>query len=155
MTSMNRKINALFRLSLSTLLCLSACNHKLNVQPQGSLYPSQYPESFRVSTGCSSGPMPSSTERTYPLPAMPMAAPGLIGSMAASAPMTHTKDRFHQTNPTFRLLSPGRSPRGGTTTYLNEKWTILYLGIQRANDVLRVMRQAKSISPTDTSELFR
>lgn len=38
-----------------------------------------------------------------------------------------------------------------TTAYLNEKWTLLFNGIQRANDVLRVMRQASDISPADTA----
>jgi hypothetical protein len=40
-----------------------------------------------------------------------------------------------------------------TTAYLNEKWTILYNGIQRANDVLRVMRQATDIDPADTAAI--
>jgi hypothetical protein len=40
----------------------------------------------------------------------------------------------------------------GTSSYLDEKWTVLYTGIQRANDVIRTMRQSPSISAADTAE---
>jgi hypothetical protein len=40
----------------------------------------------------------------------------------------------------------------GTSSYLDEKWVVLYAGIQRANDVIRTMRESPSISPADTVE---
>ncbi|MDQ2752905.1 MAG: RagB/SusD family nutrient uptake outer membrane protein, partial [Bacteroidota bacterium] len=39
------------------------------------------------------------------------------------------------------------------TAYVNQKWTILYTGIQRCNDVIRNMRLATDITPADTAEL--
>jgi len=42
---------------------------------------------------------------------------------------------------------------GGTTTYLNEKWTILYLGIQRANDGTSHHAGGKGLTPTDTAQI--
>jgi hypothetical protein len=42
------------------------------------------------------------------------------------------------------------SDEGG---YLDTKWRAVYEGIARANEVLRVMRQAKDISPNDTIEI--
>jgi hypothetical protein len=34
----------------------------------------------------------------------------------------------------------------GTSSYLDEKWVVLYTGIQRANDVIRTMRLSPTIS---------
>ncbi len=42
--------------------------------------------------------------------------------------------------------------QAGTTLYLDEKWVVLYTGIQRANDVIRTLRLSPSISPADTVE---
>ena len=42
--------------------------------------------------------------------------------------------------------------QAGTSTYLDEKWVVLYNGIQRANDVIRTLRLSPSISPADTLE---
>jgi hypothetical protein len=40
-----------------------------------------------------------------------------------------------------------------TTDYVNEKWLILYNGIQRANDVIRTLPLAKDISAADATEI--
>src|ERR1700722_16393988 len=42
--------------------------------------------------------------------------------------------------------------QAGTSSYLDEKWVVLYTGIQRANDVIRTMRISPSIAPSDTVE---
>ena len=40
-----------------------------------------------------------------------------------------------------------------TSGPLDDKWKALYAGIARANAVLRVMRQAKDMTPADTTEV--
>ena len=40
-----------------------------------------------------------------------------------------------------------------TTAYVNQKWTVLYTGIQRCNDVIRNMRLATDIAPVDTAKI--
>src|SRR5439155_9860886 len=40
-----------------------------------------------------------------------------------------------------------------TTGPLDDKWKALYAGIARANAVLRLMRQAKDMTPADTTEV--
>ncbi len=40
-----------------------------------------------------------------------------------------------------------------TNDYLNDKWKVVYAGVQRANAVLRVMRKATDIQPSDTVEI--
>jgi hypothetical protein len=42
--------------------------------------------------------------------------------------------------------------QAGTSSYLDEKWVILYTGIQRSNDVIRTLRLSTGISPADTVE---
>ncbi len=42
--------------------------------------------------------------------------------------------------------------QAGTSMYLDEKWVVLYTGIQRANDVIRTLRLSTGISPADTVE---
>jgi len=42
--------------------------------------------------------------------------------------------------------------QSGTSSYLDEKWVVLYSGIQRANDVIRTMRISTGIAPSDTVE---
>ncbi len=42
--------------------------------------------------------------------------------------------------------------QAGTTLYLDEKWVVLYTGIQRANDVIRTVRLSPSIASADTIE---
>jgi hypothetical protein len=42
--------------------------------------------------------------------------------------------------------------QAGTTNYLDQRWVVLYTGIQRANDVIRTMRLSTSIAPADTLE---
>ena len=50
----------------------------------------------------------------------------------------------------FAKFTSTPSDEGGD---LDSKWRAVYEGIARANAVLRVMRQAKDISPDDTTEI--
>src|SRR5277367_1474453 len=40
--------------------------------------------------------------------------------------------------------------QAATTNYLDQRWVVLFTGIQRANDVIRTMRLATGIAPADT-----
>ena len=42
--------------------------------------------------------------------------------------------------------------QAGTTNYLDQRWVVLYTGIQRANDVIRTIRLSTGITPADTLE---
>lgn len=47
--------------------------------------------------------------------------------------------------PIVQLATWSLSSTGGTNTYMNYKWAILYTGIQRANEVLRSLPQASDV----------
>jgi hypothetical protein len=61
------------------------------------------------------------------------------GSRATDQPPIIEIETFHAT--------------GATIGPLDDKWKALYAGIARANAVLRVMRQVKDMTPTDTIEI--
>ncbi|MEP7320902.1 MAG: RagB/SusD family nutrient uptake outer membrane protein [Saprospiraceae bacterium] len=55
--------------------------------------------------------------------------------------------------PIVQLATWSLSATGGTNTYMNYKWAILYTGIQRANEVLRSLPQATDIDASEAKRL--
>jgi starch-binding outer membrane protein, SusD/RagB family len=55
--------------------------------------------------------------------------------------------------PIVQLATWSLSATGGTNTYMNYKWAILYTGIQRANEVLRSLPLATDIDATEAKRL--
>ncbi len=72
--------------------------------------------------------------------------------MAVSAPTIPTKVLPLPTSPMSYPLMTWSLAQSGTSSYLDEKWVVLYNGIQRSNDVIRTMRLSTTISPADTVE---
>ena len=56
--------------------------------------------------------------------------------------------------PIVQLATWSLSSTGGTNTYMNYKWVILYTGIQRANEVLRSIPQATDLTADETKTLI-
>ena len=56
-------------------------------------------------------------------------------------------------NPPITQVETFQANAIGSWRPLEEKWKALYAGVARANTVLRVMRQAKDMTPDDTTEI--
>ena len=136
---------------LAIALIIYACNKKLNVQPEGSLIASNVNNNsgvqglligaYRLLSGednpcqnCGNG----SAASNY-----------VYGNEAAD-------DAYKGSSPSDQPdaipLMTWSAAQAGTSVYLDEKWTTLYNGIQRANDVIRTVRLSPSISSADTTE---
>jgi len=126
-----------------------SCNQKLNIQPQGSLLPSNIANLSGVN-GLLIGAYAILDGENLPTAGNAYGSAGSnwqYGSVCA--------------DDSYKGSTPGDQPdlaqleawslTQGSTNYLNEKWSMLYLGIQRSNDVLRVMRLATGILPADTA----
>jgi hypothetical protein len=148
---MIRKVNRYIGLALAAL-GFSTCNHKLNVQPQGSLL-QQNIENLSGVNGLLIGAYAILDGENVPVAGDAYGSAGSNWQYGSVCADDSYKGSVPSDQPDLSTLESWALSQGGTTTYLNEKWTILYLGIQRANDVLRVMRQSKGISPADTAEL--
>ena len=128
-----------------------ACSDKLNLQPQGSLIASNVNNNagvqglligaYRLLSGednpcqnCGNG----SAASNY-----------VYGNEAADDAY---KGSTPSDQPDAIPIMTWSLSQAGTSAYLNEKWTTLYNGVQRANDVIRTVRLATDISPADTSE---
>ncbi|HWK06208.1 MAG TPA: RagB/SusD family nutrient uptake outer membrane protein [Puia sp.] len=141
-------------LLLTAILAIIAygCNRKLNVQPQGSLLQTSITNLSGVN-GLLIGAYAVLDGENVPVAGDAYGSAGsnwVYGSICAD---DSYKGSVPSDQPDATALESWTLSQGGTTTYLNEKWTILYLGIQRANDVLRNMRLATGISPADTAEI--
>lgn len=151
MKYMTRKLTIPIGLLLMTL-CYSACDHKLNVQPQGSLLQPNI-ENLSGVNGLLIGAYAILDGENVPVAGDAYGSAGSNWQYGSVCADDSYKGSVPSDQPDLSTLESWSLSQGGTTTYLNEKWTILYLGIQRSNDVLRVMRQSKGLSPTDTAEL--
>src|SRR6201995_1087596 len=148
---MNRKPRITAWLTL-TLVGLSACDHKLNVQPQGSLLQANIQNLSGVN-GLLIGAYAILDGENVPVAGDAYGSAGSNWQYGSVCADDSYKGSVPSDQPDLTALESWTLSEGGTTTYLNEKWTILYLGIQRSNDVIRVMRLATGISPADTAEL--
>lgn len=144
-----------FRLSLFFILLVAiamSCNQKLNVQPQGSLLQVNI-ENLSGVDGLLIGAYAILDGENVPVAGDAYGSAGSNWQYGSVCADDSYKGSVPSDQPDLTQLESWSLSEGGTTTYLNEKWTILYLGIQRANDVLRTMRLSTGISPADTAEI--
>jgi len=128
-----------------------ACNNKLNLQPQGSLLPSNVTNNSGVQ-GLLIGAYALLSGENVPganLGNGSGASNYVYGSECADDAY---KGSTPSDQPDAIPLMTWSLAESGTSLYLDEKWTVLYTGIQRANDVIRTMRESPSISSADTVE---
>ena len=128
-----------------------ACNKKLNLQPQGSLLASNVNNNSGVQGLLIGAYVLLSGENV----------PGQnLGNGSAASNYVYGSEAADDS---YKGSSPSDQPdaiplltwsltQAGTTLYLDEKWVVLYTGIQRANDVIRTVRLSPSISSADTTE---
>jgi starch-binding outer membrane protein, SusD/RagB family len=128
-----------------------ACNSKLNLQPQGSLTATNVTNNSGVQGLLIAAYALLSGENV----------PGAnLGNGSAASNYVYgsecADDSYKGSTPSDQPdaipLMTWSLAQSGTSSYLDEKWTVLYSGIQRANDVIRTMRLATTISPADTVE---
>ncbi len=128
-----------------------ACNKQLSLQPQGSLLASNVNNNSGVQ-GLLIGAYVILSGENVPGQNLGNGSAGsnyVYGNQAAD-------DAYKGSSPSDQpdaipILTWSLS-QAGTSSYLDEKWVILYTGIQRSNDVLRTMRLSTGISPADTVE---
>ena len=139
----------------ATLLLLAiiiyACNNKLNLQPQGSLLATNVNNNSGVQ-GLLIG--------AYAL-LLGENDPGQnLGNGSAASNYVYgngcADDAYKGSTPSDQPdaipLMTWAATEAGTSAYLDEKWVVLYSGIQRANDVIRTARISPTISTPDTIE---
>src|SRR3984957_16615189 len=128
-----------------------ACNSKLNLQPQGSLLPANVNNNSGVQ-GLLIG--------AYALLSGENVPGQNLGNGSGISNYVYGNEAADDA---YKGSTPSDQPdaipiltwslaQAGTSSYLDEKWVVLYTGIQRANDVIRTMRLSTSISPADTLE---
>jgi starch-binding outer membrane protein, SusD/RagB family len=128
-----------------------ACSSKLNLQPQGSLLATNVTNNSGVQ-GLLIGAYALLSGENDPgqnLGNGSAASNYVYGSECAD-------DSYKGSTPSDQQdaipLMTWSLAQSGTSSYLDEKWVVLYSGIQRANDVIRTMRISPSIAPSDTVE---
>jgi starch-binding outer membrane protein, SusD/RagB family len=128
-----------------------ACNNKLNLQPQGSLLATNVTNNSGVQ-GLLIGAYALLSGENDPgqnLGNGSAASNYVYGSECAD---DSYKGSTPSDQPDAIPLMTWSLAQSGTSSYLDEKWVVLYSGIQRANDVIRTMRISPSIAPSDTVE---
>jgi len=139
----------------AVLLSLAAgygCNSKLNVAPRGSLLQTNITNLSGVN-GLLIGAYAVLDGENVPVAGDAYGSAGSNWTYGSVCADDSYKGSVPSDQPDLTALESWTLSQGGTTIYLNEKWTILYLGIQRANDVIRTMRLSTGISPADTAEI--
>ncbi len=128
-----------------------SCNSKLNLQPKGSLLQSNVTNNSGVQ-GLLIGAYALLSGEPDPgqnLGNGSGASNYVWGSECAD---DSYKGSTPSDQPDVIPLMTWSLAQSGTSSYLDEKWTVLYNGIQRSNDVIRTMRLSTTISPADTVE---
>ena len=128
-----------------------ACNNKLNLQPQGSLLPANVNNNSGVQ-GLLIG--------AYALLSGENVPGANLGNGSGASNYVYgnecADDAYKGSTPSDQPdaipLMTWSLAESGTSSYLDEKWVVLYTGIQRANDVIRTLRLSPTISPADTVE---
>jgi len=134
-------------LALSAII-LYACNKNLNKQPQGSLSLSNVATRTGVN-GLLIGAYAVLDGENVPGAGLAYGSAGsnwVYGSIAAD-------DSYKGSTPTDQpdaTQVESWSLSQAATAYVQEKWSIVFNGIQRANDVIRTLRLAKDIPAADT-----
>ncbi len=145
----------IFRWIVPTTVILTAviyaCNKKLNIQPQGSLIEANVTNNSGVQ-GLLIGAYALLSGENVP-------GQNLGNGSGASNYVYGTESADEAYKGSTPSDQPAAIPlltwslaQAGTSSYLDEKWVVLYTGIQRANDVIRTLRKSTSIAPADTIE---
>src|ERR1700730_11267607 len=132
-------------------IIIYACNSKLNLQPQGSLLSSNVTNNSGVQ-GLLIG--------AYALLSGENVPGQNLGNGSAASNYVYGSECADDS---YKGCTPSDQPdciplitwslaQAGTSSYLDEKWGVLFTGIQRSNDVIRTLRQSTGISPADTVE---
>lgn len=136
---------------LSIAFIIYACNKKLDLQPQGYLVPDNVANKNGVDL-LLIGAYALLDGENLPGAGNAYGSAGsnwVYGSICAddSYKGSVPSDQPDATSvESWSLAQP-------TTAYVNQKWTVLYTGIQRANDVIRNMRLATDIASGDTAKI--
>jgi hypothetical protein len=128
-----------------------ACNKQLNLQPQGSLLASNVTNNSGVQ-GLLIGAYALLSGENVPgqnLGNGSAASNYVYGSEAAD---DSYKGSSPSDQPDAIPLLTWSLAQASTTNYLDQRWVVLFTGIQRANDVIRTMRLSKGIAAADTVE---
>jgi starch-binding outer membrane protein, SusD/RagB family len=128
-----------------------ACNKKLDLQPQGSLLASNVNNNSGVQ-GLLIGAYVLLSGENVPgqnLGNGSGASNYVYGNEAADDAY---KGSTPSDQPDAIPLLTWSLAQAGTSSYLDEKWVVLYTGIQRSNDVIRTVRLSTGISSADTIE---
>ena len=138
-------------MTVTLAIIIFACNKQLDLQPQGSLLASNVNNNSGVQ-GLLIGAYVLLSGENVPgqnLGNGSAASNYVYGSEAAD-------DSYKGSSPSDQpdaipLLTWSLS-QASTSSYLDQRWVVLYTGIQRANDVIRTLRLSPSILPPDTVE---
>ncbi len=144
-------ITAVAVLVVFAAIVISACNKDLNKQPQGYLLPANVANKTGVDR-LLIGAYALLDGENLPGAGNAYGSAGsnwVYGSIAAD---DSYKGSVPSDQPDATSVETW-SLAQGVTAYVNQKWTVLYTGIQRANDVLRNMRLATDIPATDTANI--
>jgi starch-binding outer membrane protein, SusD/RagB family len=128
-----------------------ACNKQLNLQPQGSLLASNVTNNSGVQ-GLLIGAYVLLSGENVPGQNLGNGSAGSNYVYGSEAADDSYKGSTPSDQPDAIPLLTWSLSQSTTTLYLDEKWVVLYTGIQRANDVIRTLRISPSISATDTVE---
>jgi starch-binding outer membrane protein, SusD/RagB family len=134
-----------------TSIIIYACNKQLNLQPQGSLLASNVANNSGVQGLLIGAYVLLSGENV----------PGQnLGNGSGASNYVYgnecADDAYKGSTPSDQPdaipLMTWSLAQATQTNYLDEKWVVLYTGIQRSNDVIRTMRLATGLAPADTVE---
>lgn len=128
-----------------------ACNKQLDLQPQGSLLASNVNNNSGVQ-GLLIGAYVLLSGENVPGQNLGNGSAGSNYVYGNGAADDAYKGSSPSDQPDAIPIETWSLSQAGTSSYLDEKWVVLYTGIQRSNDVIRTMRLATSISPADTVE---
>jgi starch-binding outer membrane protein, SusD/RagB family len=132
-------------------IIIYACNKQLNLQPQGSLLATNVNNNSGVQ-GLLIGAYALLSGENVPganLGNGSAASNYVYGSEAAD---DSYKGSTPSDQPDAIPLLTWSIAQASTTNYLDQRWVVLFTGVQRANDVIRTIRLSPSISPADTLE---
>ena len=138
-------------LALLLAIVIYACNKKLNLQPQGSLLASNVNNNSGVQ-GLLIGAYVLLSGENVPGQNLGNGSAGSNYVYGNGCADDAYKGSTPSDQPDAIPLMTWSLTQAGTSAYLDEKWVVLYTGIQRANDVIRTLRLSPSISPADTVE---
>jgi len=149
---MKKLLNWILPVSMVMLsIIIYACNKQLNLEPQGSLLASNVNNNSGVQ-GLLIG--------AYTLLSGENVPGQNLGNGSAASNYVYGSEAADDS---YKGSSPSDQPdaipiltwslaQASTSSYLDQRWVVLYTGIQRSNDVIRTLRLSQGISPADTVE---